>query len=150
MTWGLRPRVPDFQIRDREGGVYLRRWHVLPRNNWFNVYLHSFLGSDDDRALHDHPYWNLSVILVGSYDEVIPFPNSKYAVKHLRRSWRPWAPWRLVLRRPASSHRIVLREGERKPWTLFVTGPRVREWGFHCPGGWMHHEKFKERGGCEG
>jgi hypothetical protein len=28
-------------------------------------------------------------------------------------------------------------------WTLFITGPRYREWGFHCPdAGWIHWKRF--------
>jgi hypothetical protein len=27
-------------------------------------------------------------------------------------------------------------------WTLFITGPRVRSWGFHCPGGWVPWQRF--------
>lgn len=27
-------------------------------------------------------------------------------------------------------------------WTLFVTGPRIRNWGFHCPNGWVRWEAF--------
>jgi hypothetical protein len=29
-------------------------------------------------------------------------------------------------------------------WTLFITGPRWREWGFHCPQGWIHHDHFSD------
>ena len=47
----------------------MRRWWVIPRNKWFNVYLHHFLRSDDDRALHDQPWWNLSILLDGEYTE---------------------------------------------------------------------------------
>ena len=36
----------------------------------FNLYLHEFSRSDDDRALHDHPWlFNLSVLLSGTYVE---------------------------------------------------------------------------------
>jgi hypothetical protein len=58
-------RAPDFLI----GGAddpYIRRWWVIPRNRWFNVYLHQFLRSDDDRALHDHPWANCSILLRGA------------------------------------------------------------------------------------
>jgi hypothetical protein len=48
---------------------YLTRWHVLPRNKWFNIYLHRFLHGDDDRALHDHPWRSASLILEGRYTE---------------------------------------------------------------------------------
>jgi hypothetical protein len=48
----------------------MRRWWVIPRNKFFNIYLHHFLHSDDDRALHDHPWWNVSILLrSGSYVE---------------------------------------------------------------------------------
>ena len=64
--WTVRP--PDF-IVGSETDPYLRRWHLLPRNRLFNVYLHNFCRSDDDRALHDHPWVNMSVLLSGSYME---------------------------------------------------------------------------------
>lgn len=48
---------------------YLTRWRVLPRNKWFNIYLHRFIHGDDDRALHDHPWHSASLILDGRYIE---------------------------------------------------------------------------------
>ena len=48
---------------------YLWRWHVIPRNRWFNIYLHKFAHGDDDRALHDHPWRSWSLLLDGRYRE---------------------------------------------------------------------------------
>ena len=52
----------------------------------------------------------------------------------------------LVWRRPTDSHRLELTptaEGSREPvWTLFVTGPYLRRWGFHCPQGWRVSTEF--------
>lgn len=48
---------------------YLRRWYVIPRNPWLNVYVHHFLSSDDDRALHDHPWWFVSLMLRADHEE---------------------------------------------------------------------------------
>lgn len=48
---------------------YLSRWHILPRNPWFNIYLHKFVHGDDDRALHDHPWRSWSLLLSGRYRE---------------------------------------------------------------------------------
>lgn len=149
-AWRLKvPRPPDFIVGGADAH-YLHRWWVIPRNALFNVYLHHFLHSDDDRALHDHPYANLSILLSGSYLEHMPG-----GVVKLRKAWRPWAPWRLVFRRPTAAHRIELRRyygvmglggtlGSREApvWTLFITGPRVREWGFLCPSGWRHWKDF--------
>jgi len=61
-------RPPDFVIGPSEM-PYLRRWWIIPRNRFFNIYLHQFLHSDDDRALHDHMYINLSILLRGRYIE---------------------------------------------------------------------------------
>lgn len=44
------------------------------------------------------------------------------------------------LRRATFTHRIELTNGP--VWTLFLTGPKVREWGFHCPQEWRHWTFF--------
>src|SRR5690606_8416676 len=63
-------RQPDFIVgADNPEGPYLERWYLLPRNRVLNVYLHRFLRDDDDRALHDHPWAWLSLLLQGSYVE---------------------------------------------------------------------------------
>jgi len=129
------PRPPDFLI-GTAADPYLCRWWVVPRNRWFNVYLHHFRRSDDDRALHDHPWVNLSILLTGSYLEHLPD-----GVVKLRKPWRPWAFWRLPMRRSVSAHRVELIGGKHV-WTLFITGPKIREWGFHCPNGWRHWTEF--------
>lgn len=112
-------RPPDFIIGDN----YLRRWHLIPRNNTFNIYLHHIRKSDDDRALHDHPYWNVSIILRGWYVEMMP---GKQRVR---------GAGDIVFRRARDAHRLVVPYGG-SAWSLFVTGPRRRIWGFHCPQGW--------------
>src|SRR5690242_14714107 len=61
-------RPPDVIIGGRDR-PYMLRWFVIPRNRFFNIYLHHFHRSDDDRALHDHPWLNLSIILQGEYVE---------------------------------------------------------------------------------
>ncbi len=120
-------RPPDFVI-GHVSNPYLLRWWLIPRNPWFNVYLHCILRDDDDRALHDHPWWNVSVILRGGYFEIMPQETL----------WR--GKGHVVFRRPTASHRLVLAKapGADVCWSLFFTGPRIREWGFHCPKGWVH------------
>ncbi len=61
-------RPPDFIIGGKND-PYVRRWWIIPRNRFFNIYLHQFLHSDDDRALHDHPWVNFSYLLRGGYLE---------------------------------------------------------------------------------
>jgi hypothetical protein len=132
-------RPADVVISGREA-PYLRRWHVIPRNRFFNIYFHEFRRSDDDRALHDHPWLNLSWLLEGNYVEWVP---SSVGDLHIR---KPRSAGSFVARRPTSLHRIALEKdaaGQEIPvWTLFVTGPKVREWGFACPQGWRHWKEF--------
>jgi hypothetical protein len=125
-------RAPDFIV----GGLddpYLLRWWVIPRNRLCNVYLHRFLRSDDDRALHDHPWVNLSILLRGSYVE----HTIRAGGVHLA---TPRTAGDLKLRGPGHAHRIELVDGAC--WTLFLTGPRLRVWGFHCAKGWVRWEAF--------
>jgi hypothetical protein len=105
---------------------YLLRWYILPRNRFFNVYLHKFMRDDEDRALHDHPWWFASLMLRGSYDEV-----QDYCVEHRH---APSIAYRCATHR----HRVVLmRDEQDKPipcWTLILTGRVSRVWGFWCAG----------------
>jgi hypothetical protein len=127
-------RDPDFVIGDRDV-PYLLRWWIIPRNKVFNIYLHRFMRSDDDRALHDHPWANLSILLRGRYAE-----HTINAGGVNVRTERRAGEWKL---RPFGSmaHRLELIDGEC--WTIFITGPRYREWGFHCAEqGWIHWKRF--------
>jgi hypothetical protein len=116
-------RKPDFVIGGDEN-PYLKRWFVIPRNPVCGAYLHQFLRSDDDRALHDHPYtFNCSILLQGEYVE----HTIEIGGIH-RRDHRKAGDHKFRL--GPAPHRIELISGEC--WTLFLTGPRYREWGFHC------------------
>jgi hypothetical protein len=133
-------RYPDVEIGGHER-PYLRRWWRIPRNAITNAYVHLFLRSDDDRALHDHPWlFNLSILLAGSYLEHTP------EGVFLRKAGQ----WKFRWGR--APHRVELltdpETGEPIPcWTLFITGPRVRDWGFYCPQGWVFWEKFTSSDG---
>lgn len=140
-------RAPDFVIGGADN-AYLRRWWVIPRNRWFNVYLHEILRSDDDRALHDHPWINLSILIDGGY-----FEHTIAAGGIHRRVWRGAGAWKF--RWPSAAHRLELAGDDDRAWvpdhdepekravSLFITGPNVRSWGFHCPeAGWVHWRDF--------
>lgn len=137
-------RPPDFIIGGPER-PYMLRWYLIPRNRFFNIYRHRILRSDDDRALHDHPWWSFSICLSGAMTEILSADGSRWRVVHA-------GDFRL--RSAAAGHRLVLhplrvrcRDGrvirtERPCETLFVTGPKIREWGFWCPNGWRHWKDF--------
>lgn len=144
-------RKPDVVI----GGAnkpYLLRWWIIPRNRFFNIYLHKFLRDDDDRALHDHPWASCSIILRSGYIEHLPG-----GVQKVRK------PGHIVFRRATQAHRVELNlklkfvdfmengwlrtsiVSQKIPaWTIFITGPKVRDWGFLCPQGWQHWTIFSD------
>lgn len=146
----LKLRRPPDKIISPDGNLenpYMNRWHIIPRNRWFNIYLHEILQPDDERALHDHPWWNLSIVLRGGYLEHLKARpgdiHQEYAI------WR--SPGSLVLRRASTAHRLSLaRRWDHSKgkyswlpcWSLFITGPVIRIWGFHCPQGWVEYSKF--------
>lgn len=131
---GIMQRDPDFIIGEA-ANPYMRRWWIIPRNENCNVYLHEILRSDDDRALHDHPWLNTSMLISGRYVEHTPDGS------FLRE-----AGW-IGGREATDAHRLEILPGERA-YSLFFTGPKVREWGFLCPQGWVNWQDFT--GGAHG
>jgi hypothetical protein len=122
-------RPPDVIIGSVED-PYLLRWHVIPRNPLFNIYLHHFKRSDDDRALHSHPWIvNASWLLKGHYLEHLP--NKQFDCR---------IQGEFVARVGPAFHRVELRWGDC--YTLFITGPKIRTWGFACPKGFVPWQAF--------
>lgn len=125
---------PDECVSNKDG-TYLKRWYLVRDHGVKNVYLHNFVGNDDDRALHDHPWDSVSVVLKGKYKE---YMEDDYTA--IRRQGD------VLFRNADFAHRIELINGPA--WTLFITGPKVRDWGFLCEEGWTHWEDFVNKGGC--
>ena len=121
-------------IRNRAGEPYLVRWTLLS-TPWFSVKVHHILLSDADRCEHDHPWPFVSLILWGGYVEHV----------HDRASWI--GPGRLRYCPAHWRHRLEL---DRPAWTLVVTGPRCREWGFWTRRGWMSWRRYDQVGHQEG
>jgi hypothetical protein len=130
----VRGRNPD-QVIGGPQEPYLSRWYLVPKNRLLNVYIHFLHRGDDDRALHDHPWSNLSLVLCGEYTEhriQAGGIHQSYIRKEGEFCFRPSGKL---------AHRIELHAGGCI--TLFITGPKYREWGFHCPeAGWIHWRKF--------
>lgn len=119
------------QVLGKQDDDYLHRWYVERSRERGNVYLHRTLRSDVDYEMHDHPWDNVTIALTDLAEEL------------------QTADGRAVIQRPAGSiifrkatdrHRLIVAEPS---WTLFLTGPKVREWGFLMGNGsWMHNQDF--------
>lgn len=120
-------RFPRFS-HDRLGPPnhpYLIRWVV--DFGVFTLRLHHWLHSDDMRAPHDHSWWFLTLCLWGSYvdksssgDDVLSLGDVRF--------------------RPARHRHSV--EVKRSMWTLVLTGPERRRWGFYVNGKFRKRNKY--------
>ncbi len=126
----------------RETGPYLVRYYIIPGNHYFNIYLHHFLSSDIDKALHDHPWASIGILIYGHYYEHMPVDTDAWRAHLSRETYfvkrRPFVP---IYRKPEHIHKVELIDN--KPvWTIFITGPVVRNWGFYCASYWRGHKDF--------
>ena len=128
---------PTRIIENLAGAPYLKRWELRRNHPSFDIYLHQFLRSDDNRALHDHTAASIGIIVCGRYTEWL---------QGNRRETRTEGD--VIVRRAMTAHRIEINEAEPAPITIFLRGRKTRDWGFYCPSGWRHHRDFHLRG-CE-
>lgn len=115
------------------------RW-ILFRTPWCAVFLHKLCRSDYERALHDHPWPFVSIVLKGEYLEVVTENNAAIHRRRWSVAYRP-AAWRhrVVLTREKINFRATTPRSElhvpyRPCWTLMLVGPRQRRWGFWVDG----------------
>ena len=102
---------------------YLIRWRF--ETPWGSIRLHHWLSQDDPRHRHDHPWSFVTFVLKGGYTDLSPAGD-----QHLR------AP-AVQYRDATHQHTVVPDKGGA--WTIIVTGPKIRKWGFWVDG------KFKSR-----
>lgn len=114
---------------------YLHRWYII-KTNLLGIFIHQFIRSDEDRAVHDHP-WNFIVIpLYRGYNE--------YSDKGKRRVY-PILGTRF--RFATYKHRVDLIDN-KSAWSLFIRFKKVRDWGFWPSEGFTLWNKWiKDR--CE-
>lgn len=114
----------------------------LGRNEWA-ARLHVIKSSDMDRHLHDHPWWNMSIILEGSYIEEVPGWHGQSPLmdqipgmnKYLLRE-----PGDVVFRKATDRHRLTLVTS--RVVSLFVMAPAERMWGFHTEEGFVPFREY--------
>ena len=124
-------------IMDREDNEpYLERYYIfLKDRKWFpfNVFVHKFLKSDPD-DLHDHPWPYMTIILRGGYWE--------YTRDTVMPTWK--GAGQIRFGHSTDYHRIEL-EPDVECWTLFVPGPKIRDWGFLVGNSWIQNEQYFNR-----
>ena len=129
-------------VMDRvENEPYLERYYLFLREREqfpFNVFLHKFLKSDPD-DVHDHPWPYATLILKGGYWEWIPHFDTVGRKTGEYQVWR--GPGHFRVSKANSFHRIEL-DPDITAWTLFMPGPKQREWGFMVRNQWIQWEEY--------
>lgn len=92
---------------------------------------------------HDHPWWFISIILRGGYTEEVCTPDN------FRMAGNVWIPEKYCsirffnFKNNTDLHRITsFRYPREGAWTLVLTGPIRREWGFMTANGWVDRKAF--------
>lgn len=137
--------------------------------------LHIILRSDDDRALHDHPWTFWTLMLSGGYwEETFPKQPGRACLEmrpgstdrwgltningHQIQTLKRWIkPGTFRICKAPYAHRLELdddyyrRNGAVTPAaTLVLMFPKTREWGFHTAKGWTKWLDFSpNRNDCE-
>jgi hypothetical protein len=132
---------------------YLERDFIVRPSKWtlgIGVRIHRFVSSDTDRALHDHPWWWITLVLRGGYMEEVPKHGQWGAMSPqwdrvtrrelVREILRP--PGCVMFRPRWHRHRIQLLDEQLGATTLFITGPKRYRWGFLTMGGWVDHVNY--------
>ena len=124
-----------------ENEPYLERYYVFLRERErfpFNIFLHKFLKSDPD-DVHDHPWPYATLVLKGGYWEWIPHFDTVGRKIGEYQVWR--GPGHFRVSKARSFHRIEL-DPDITAWTLFMPGPKQREWGFLVRNQWIQWEEY--------
>lgn len=138
---------PDLTITTEDDKPYLFRWHTVERSSTEpNVYFHLQVASDPERPLHDHPWDNMTALLVGRYDEEYMKVPFYWGVKltHSRK------PREVIFRHADQPHRLILPKGVPYVMTQFTTGPKIRDWGFWIGNKWYNEQECLARNAAGG
>ena len=120
-----------FQVRWREPlGLpecpYAYRWVFIFFG--YSIRIHHFIFSDDDRALHDHGWWFITMVISGSYVDV-----STDGEDRLERG---------SIRFRKAKHRHYVKVPKSGCWTILFTGRPSRNWGFWVNGKFKRPLKY--------
>lgn len=123
-------------IHDSDDVPYLERYYLFIKDRDkfpFNIFVHKFLKSDPD-DLHDHPWPYVTIILKGGYWEY-----TYNSAGDITKTWK--GAGSILFRKARSVHRIEIKKNI-STWTLFIPGPKLREWGFITNSGWINNAEY--------
>ena len=110
--------------------VYRWRFEIRPLGS---LRIHHWVGPDDDRAFHDHPWRFVTLVVKGGYTDRNPDGEDHVRAPAVR------------LREAVHRHTVIPDPGGA--WTVLITGPRIRTWGFWQDGKFRKARRWFESKG---
>ena len=105
---------------------YMIRW--ILDFKLFSIRLHHWISSDDPRHFHDHPWNFISLVISGYLIDRHPGGDSD------RVTWS-------ISKFPAR-HKHTVMVPECGAWTIMLTGPVIRKWGFWVNGRFRKRNRY--------
>jgi hypothetical protein len=135
---GLSQFEDCIESHNGDKSVYMRRYYLAGYypsrlKPWLleklicGIRVHHIVKPDNDVEFHDHPYkWMLSIVLSGDYIETRLVDPVRGKEKNFSVTTHNWL-------RGDTFHKIISL-GDREVWTLFISGPKIKSWGFYNTG----------------
>ena len=123
-------------MRRRQAKYTLDRYHVVEALHPGQVRLHT---TGVPATINGHP--------MTTRGPAPPLVLEGRLVEHTAAGATALGPGDTRTRTPREAPRIELVSPDA--WTLFVTGPIVRRWGFHTAAGWVHWKDWPHAGRYE-
>ena len=122
-----RPQLTWGQYLGEEECPYARRW-VLDLI-FCSLRVHHWYRSDDKRAPHSHPWWFITLVLKGSYEDWSYPETTRRGLPRLDRKFVDRLRVGSIRKRPADHiHSVSVDPGGC--WTVLLTGSPSGPWGF--------------------
>ncbi|MDY6901687.1 MAG: hypothetical protein SWZ49_26945 [Cyanobacteriota bacterium] len=114
-----RPCLTAYNDKEQKEPRQDTHFILFPSNRWFNLTLNHIMDRPQwyKGILHNHPWFNISIILKGGYWE-----RTDDGVK--------WYPPGSIIFRSAQKYHSIWIEGDKKAWTLFFHGPLSKSFEF--------------------
>jgi hypothetical protein len=121
------------EIISKKGELHFQRYRLLA-TPFLNIYVHRLCKSDREKHMHDHPWSFITLILWRGYMEYMEsYPEG------ISRKWL-----HIVYHKAEEVHKFKLLDETKSTWTLVITGPRRREWGYKVGSDWFDNQTYRE------
>lgn len=134
VAWDL---LGDPEVVGHDQCPVMYRW-TLGRPFGCKVMLHHFLPNGDDPEPHDHPWTFWTLILGGGYVDEQHYPDGSVGLEPMFRG-------RIRRRTAEHMHRTLVNPNGC--WSIVVSMPASRDWGFLWNGAWMPMAEYLDKRG---